>query len=112
MRDAKTTVDTPTSRAAYGIPCPKFPAEATTIGRLGPIFPSPASRWTATHVPRPLNERMGLSVSTFTMTGEPSRADRPGWRYWGEPVNAGSIVAWTARMASASSSGTRIIVPP
>ena len=42
-----------------------------TIGRSGPILPSPASARTAIHVPRPLNERIGLTVSTLTMTGTP-----------------------------------------
>ena len=37
----------------------------------------------ATHVPRPLNERIGLAVSTLTTTGTPRRADRPSWTYCG-----------------------------
>ena len=39
--------------------------------RSGPILPSPARAWTTTQVPRPLNERIGLTVSTLTMTGHP-----------------------------------------
>ena len=80
-----TTAGIPSARAAYATPWPKLPAEAQTIGRSGPILPSPARAVTAVHVPRPLNERIGLAVSTLTMTGTPSRADRPSWTYWGEP---------------------------
>ena len=53
--------------------------------RAGPArsCPPPARAATATHVPRPLNERIGLTVSTLTITGTPSRADRPSWTYCG-----------------------------
>src|SRR6185503_17352182 len=84
---------------------PKLPADATTTGCLGPILPSPASPWTATHVPRPLNARIGLTVSTLTTTGTPSRALSASWTYCGEPVKTGSIEADAARIASDVSSG-------
>ena len=103
--DAKMTAGTPRARAAYATPCPKLPAETATIARPGPILPSPASAWTTTHVPRPLNERIGLTVSTLTMTGTPRRRDRPSWTYCGEWVKAGSIRSWASRIASAVSSG-------
>ena len=54
----------------------------------------------AIHVPRPLNERMGLTVSTLTMTGTPSRPDRPSWTYWGASRKTGGSWAWAARMAA------------
>ena len=49
-----------------------------------PDGPLPRQPAIATHVPRPLNERIGLTVSTLTMTGTPRRADRPSWTYCGE----------------------------
>ena len=73
-RDVKTMAGIPSARAAYATPCPKLPAETHAIGRSGPALPSPARPLTATHVPRPLNERIGLTVSTLTMTGTPRRA--------------------------------------
>ena len=103
--DAKMTAGTPRARAAYATPCPKLPAETATTARPGPILPSPASAWTTTHVPRPLNERIGLRVSTLTMTGTRRRRDRPSWTYCGEWVKAGSIRSWASRIASAVSSG-------
>ena len=76
-RDVNTMAGIPSARAAYATPWPKLPAETQAIGRSGPILPSPARALTATHVPRPLNERIGLTVSTLTMTGTPRRRDRP-----------------------------------
>ena len=74
---------------------------------VGPILPSPARAWIAIHVPRPLNERIGLVVSTLTMTGTPRRRDSPSWRYWGEWMNARSIRSWAARMAAEFEVGDR-----
>jgi hypothetical protein len=105
LRDVNTIAAAPTARAAYATPWPKLPAEATTTARSGPILPSPVRPWTATQVPRPLNERIGLTVSTLTTTGTPSRALSPSWTNCGEPVNAGSIAAAAARMAAGVSSG-------
>ena len=75
------------------MPWPKFPADAQTIARSGPILPSPARAATATHVPRPLNERIGFDVSTLTMTGTPRRRDSPSWTYCGESRKTGSDLA-------------------
>ena len=80
--------------------------------RSGPIRRSAASAWTTRDVPRPLNERIGLTVSTLTMTGTPSRADRPSWTNCGPPRNTGSIASRAARMAAGSSSGMAIIGGP
>jgi pimeloyl-ACP methyl ester carboxylesterase len=77
---------TPRARAAYATPWPKLPADATTTGRSGAILPSPARPCTATHVPRPLNEPIGLTDSTLTTTGTPSRLDNPSWTNCGDAV--------------------------
>ena len=106
--EQNTTAGTPRARAAYATPWPKLPADTHTTARSGPTLPSPASAAIATHVPRPLNERIGLTVSTLTTTGTPRRADRPSWTYWGVPVKTGSIRPWAARMAAGSRSGCAI----
>ena len=67
--------------------------------------PASASAWTASHVPRPLNARIGLTVSTLMMTGTPRRADRPSWTYCGESMKTASMRPWAARIAAGSSSG-------
>jgi hypothetical protein len=100
-RRRETTGRTPAGPAANATPWPKFPADAQTTGRSGPRTPSRTRASIATHVPRPLNERIGLTVSTLTMTGTPSRADSPSWTNCGEFVNAGWIARCAARIASA-----------
>ena len=60
-RRANTTERTPSGPAAYATPCPKLPAEAHDDRPIGADPPSSASAWIATHVPRPLNERIGLT---------------------------------------------------
>ena len=107
--DAKTTERTPAGPAANATPWPKFPADAQTTGRSGPRTPSRTRASIATHVPRPLNERIGLTVSTLTMTGTPSRADSPSWTNCGEFVNAGWIARCAARIASAERASSSII---
>ena len=56
-------------------------------------------------MPRPLNDRIGFTVSTLTTTGTPSRALSPSLTYCGEWVNAGSMDAAAVRIASGVGSG-------
>ena len=70
----------PSARAAKATPWPKLPALTQATGRSGPILPSPARALTAIHVPRPLNERIGLAVSTLTIDRRAGAGRvRPSW---------------------------------
>src|ERR1700751_3145407 len=87
------------------MPWPKLPAEAHTTGRSGPIRPSSARAPTTNQVPRPLNDRIGLSVSTLRITGTPSLAESPSWTYCGPARKTGSMASSAAAIASGASSG-------
>jgi hypothetical protein len=66
-----TVTGTFMARAAYATPWPKLPADATTTPRCSPTLPASTSSESASHVPRPLNDPMGLGVSSLTTTGTP-----------------------------------------
>ncbi len=65
LTEAKTTMGSPAATAARARPCPKFPADAVTSG------PEAAPDLTNQSVPRPLNDRMGFSVSTLAKSLHP-----------------------------------------
>ena len=55
--------------------------------------------------PRPLNERIGLRVSTLSVTAQPSASSRAKWRIKGESRNTGSITSRVARISPVVSRG-------
>ena len=57
---------------------------------------------TASHVPRPLNERIGLIASTLTTIGAPARSLSPSETNCGESRNSGGTDVYAARIASAA----------
>ena len=96
----------PAARAAYPRPCPKLPADAQTT----PGDPSPASRIHVT-APRPLNERIGLSVSTFSASRAPVTASSAVPRSSGEPREH-RVEPAAARSISATVGTTRALIAP
>src|ERR1043166_5773900 len=74
--------------------CPKLPALAVTSFVLAGIFDARNS------APRPLNDRIGLAVSTLTRILVPSNRDRESAWNCGVRRKTGSIASAAARMFS------------
>ena len=98
---ARMSAGTPNARQAYATPWPKFPAEATITARRSPTSPRRARSATASQVPRPLKQPIGLAVSAFTTTDAPARSLSASEMNWGVSRKQAGMAAWLLRIRSA-----------
>src|SRR5919108_42958 len=101
-RPTNTWHGIPAARAAYARPWPSLPADAHTT----PGASAPASRIQVV-APRPLKDRIGFSVSTFSATRAPLSSSSGVSRRSGEWANAGSS-SRAARSISSAVGTTRL----
>ena len=83
----KTVNGMPRWRAAYAMPCPKLPAVAQTSGVSSVLWET--KNW----APRPLNERIGFSVSILSTSWQPKSLLSAAASNCGESRKQGSMTS-------------------